>query len=91
MKEKVNQYNGIYQELLDYFGADIMNKLYEKYKGQSISFPIKLINPEWKKLQIQKDSANGASVKELAKKYEYTEQRTRVILNTVSKKDSKKI
>ena len=78
--DDVKIYNGIYNELAEHLGLETMMMLFSRYKGQSISFPMSLYNNEWKKIQILKEHANGVSVRDLAKKYQYSEQRIRVIL-----------
>jgi len=80
--KEVKQYHSIYQEIFDNFGLDVMNYMFRHYRGQSLSFPIKLINPEWLKIEIRADHDKGLTVKQLAKKYEYTEQRIRIIINS---------
>ena len=80
--KEIKQYNSIYQEIFDNFGLDVMMYIFKQYRGQSLSFPIKLINPQWQKIQIKSDHERGLTVRELAKKYEYTEQRIRIILQS---------
>jgi len=82
--KEIKQYNSIYQEIFDNFGLDVMMYIFKQYRGQSLSFPIKLINPQWQKIQIKSDHERGLTVRELAKKYEYTEQRIRIILQSFS-------
>jgi Mor family transcriptional regulator len=82
--KEIKQYQSIYQEIFDNFGLEIMQYMFKHYRGQSLSFPIKLINPEWIKIQIIADYEKGLTVKALAKKYEYTEQRIRIIINSIS-------
>lgn len=79
-KYKIKKYNGFYDILKQDFDMEIMEKMYNLYKGQSVTFPTNLYNPEWKKEQIWQDYSDGATVRELARKYNYCEQRIRVIL-----------
>ena len=85
------QYNSIYQDIFEHFGIDVMKHIYTNYRGQSFSFPINLINPKWKRIQIKADYEQGMTIKDLAKKYEYTEHRIRIIINSfdeiISNKD----
>lgn len=72
-------FNSIYNEISEEFGFDIAMRMYQIYKGMQITFPIRLFNPEYVKKQIPLEY-NGNNVKQLAKKYGYSEKTVRRIL-----------
>ena len=42
MSKKSENYRGIYKEMVEVLGHDITIKVYENYKGQQITFPMRL-------------------------------------------------
>jgi len=76
---KGSSFNSIYEDLADYLGVDIAVKIFERYKGQQITFPVKLYSVQYIVKQIT-ENKEGASVKEIARKYGYTEQWIRCLM-----------
>lgn len=72
-KEKIPMYNGIYEDMVDYLGLDITIKVFERYKGQQVTFPVKLHSMDYIISQVS-DSSNGKEIKDIARKYDYSEQ-----------------
>ena len=76
-------FNSVYKDIAEAFGIDIAIQIYQMYKGTQISFPTRLFNPEYVKKQIPAEY-NGTNVKQLAKKYGYSEKTIRrMIKNSV--------
>jgi len=69
-------YNDIYREINDLVGLDAMLKIYLHFKGQQLTFPMRLYDSHL----IQKNvisEFDGTNIKELAIKYDYSEQTIR--------------
>lgn len=71
--------NSIYRELADIIGMENTIKLYDEFKGQQVSFPVKLHNKQYVHEEI-KNEFNGANLKQLAVKYGYSERTVRRIV-----------
>lgn len=71
--------NTVYKEISEKLGMDTAIEIYRMFKGQQISFPMRLFNPE----RIQKciiQEYDGTNIKTLAIKYEYSEKTIRRII-----------
>lgn len=79
--------NGIYGELAALIGLESMLQVYLQFKGQQITFPVKLFSKEYTMQQIQVEY-NGSNVRELAKKYGYSERWIRELLRQSSDQHS---
>ncbi|MDD6563929.1 MAG: Mor transcription activator family protein [Clostridiales bacterium] len=65
--------NDVYKEIADLIGYDNAMILYTYFKGQQITFPVKLFKPE--RIQdIIKKRYDGTNAKELARTYGYSER-----------------
>ena len=71
--------NGVYNELANLLGIDVVLKIHASYRGQQVTFPVELFSKEFIAMQIVNEY-NGHNVKQLATKYEYTERTIRKIL-----------
>lgn len=71
--------NGVYNELANLLGIDVILKIHASYRGQQVTFPVELFSKEFIAMQIVREY-NGHNVKQLATKYEYTERTIRKIL-----------
>ena len=69
-------FNAIYNDISETFGVDIAIQMYQTYKGMQISFPTRLFNPDYVKNQVPIEY-DGKNIKELAKKYGYSEKTIR--------------
>ncbi|MGN1134387.1 MAG: Mor transcription activator family protein [Oscillospiraceae bacterium] len=66
-------YNQIYQDLIELIGLECTLKIYSTYNGQQISLPKRLYSKEYVEQKIQEEY-DGTNIKQLAKKYSYTER-----------------
>lgn len=71
--------NGVYNELANLLGIDVVLKIHASYRGQQVTFPVELFSKEFIAMQIVCEY-DGHNVKQLATKYEYTERTIRKIL-----------
>ena len=74
-----NEFNGIYAELAEIMNDKIVEQIYRHYKGQQVSFPMRLYSKAYIKEKILTEF-NGKNYRELAQKYEYSERWVREIV-----------
>lgn len=72
-------FNAVYKEISEKLGVDTAMSIYQMFKGQQISFPVRFFNPE-KIKQIIVQEYDGANVRMLAVKYGYSEKSVRRII-----------
>ena len=70
---------GIYKEVAEAVGVDNAYKVYERFKGMQLMFPLKFYSREYM-VQLICAEYNGKNVRDLARKYSYSESRIRQIL-----------
>lgn len=76
MKKEAELYNSVYKEISEIVGLDATLKIYLRFKGQQISFPVRLYNPNMIQQKVVKEF-DGTNIHELAKKYDYSEKTIR--------------
>ena len=74
--------NTVYKDIAEAFGIDIAIQFYQMDKGMQITFPTRLFNSEYvkKRIPIEYD---GTNVKQLAKKYGYSEKTIRRMIKEI--------
>ena len=77
--------NAVYREISEKLGMDVAMELYQMFKGQQISFPMRFFNPA-KIQQLIVQEYNGSNVKTLATKYGYSEKTVRRIIKNSLKR-----
>lgn len=80
--DEINALNEVYKEMVDLIGYDNTMILYTYYKGQQITFPIKLFKPECV-CEIIKKQYDGTNAKKLARTYGYSERWIKEIVKRV--------
>lgn len=70
----------VYMEIADKLGVDTAVAIHELFKGQQILFPQKLYRKEYIYAYI-KQNYNGKNVRELSKKFGYSDRRIRQIIS----------
>lgn len=78
--EVQSKYVSVYHELEELVGKDNTLKIYESFKGQDISFPQRLYRVEYVEAYVKKHY-DGKNLRELAKKFGYTERSIRRLLH----------
>ena len=73
MSDDPNMYNSVYRELIDLIGIECTLKIYSQYNGQQLSFPKRLYTSSFIEQRVIEEY-DGRNVKELARKYGYTER-----------------
>ncbi len=73
---------GIYAEMAEIIGVENTKMLYENFKGQQVSFPMRLFTKDYilKQVNLNKDEP----IKVQATKYGYTERRLRQLMKDYS-------
>ena len=79
MEKESELYNSVYQEIVELIGLDASLKIYLRFKGQQITFPVRLYNPHVIQQNVIKEY-DGTNIRELAKKYDYSEKSIRRML-----------
>ncbi len=76
MDKETELYNAVYREICEIIGLDATLKIYLRFKGQQITFPVRLYNPALIQQKIACEY-NGENIPELARKYDYSEKTIR--------------
>ena len=71
--------NLVYKEISEKLGMDTAMSIYQMFKGQQISFPVRFLNPE-KIKQLIVQEYDGTNIRTLAIKYNYSEKSVRRII-----------
>lgn len=70
---------GVYREVAEIVGIDNAYKIFHHFRGLQLMFPLKFYSSAYKEQHIIEEY-DGKNVRNLAKKYEYSESRIRQIL-----------
>lgn len=76
---KPEDLSGIYKEMAETIGIDNAYKIFYRFKGLQLLFPLKFYSSEYIAQQINEEY-DGKNVRMLAQKYGYSESRVRQIL-----------
>ncbi|MDN4762902.1 Mor transcription activator family protein [Clostridioides difficile] len=71
MSKKSSNYKGIYGEMIAILGEDTVKKIHENYKGQQVTFPMKLYSREYIERYIE-ENKDKKNIKELSKDLGYS-------------------
>lgn len=71
MNRKSDNYSGIYKDMVEILGEEITLKIYENYKGQQVTFPMRLYSKSYIVEYLIKNY-NGKNLKELSRQLGYT-------------------
>ena len=69
----IDALNDVYREIADLIGYDDTMTLYTHFKGQQVTFPVKLFKPECISKMVKKQY-DGTNAKKLARIYGYSER-----------------
>lgn len=86
MKKEIELYNDIYKEISEIVGLEATLKIYLRFKGQQISFPVRLYNPHLIQQNVIKEY-DGTNIAELAQKYDYSEKTIRRMIKDSLEED----
>ena len=71
--DDIDALNAVYKEIAELIGYDNTMVLYSHFKGQQVTFPIKLFNSEYIS-EVLKKQYDGTNAKKLARTYGYSER-----------------
>ena len=86
MKKEIELYNDIYKEISEIVGLEATLKIYLRFKGQQISFPVRLYNPHLIQQNVIKEY-DGTNIAELAQKYDYSQKTIRRMIKDSLEED----
>ncbi len=86
MKKEIELYNDIYKEISEIVGLEATLKIYLRFKGQQISFPVRLYNPHLIQQNVIKEY-DGTNIADLARKYDYSEKTIRRMIKDSLEED----
>lgn len=87
MDKKSELYNTVYREISEIVGLEATLKIYLRFKGQQISFPVRLYNPKMIRQKVMKEF-DGTNIHELANKYDYSEKTIRRMISGKNEAES---
>lgn len=73
----------IYMEIAEAIGIENTLLVYDVLKGRQVSFPQRIYRKEYVENYI-KENYNGKNIRELSRKFGYTERRIKQIISSVS-------
>lgn len=71
---------GVYREVAEIVGVDNAYEIFLSFKVQQLMFPLKFYSSEYTAQQIIEEYYDGSNVRELVRKFGYSESRIRQIL-----------
>ena len=80
LKKEVELYNDIYKEISEIVGLEDTLKIYLRFKGQQVSFPVRLYSPHLIQQNVIKEY-DGTNIPELARKYDYSQKTIRRMIS----------
>lgn len=80
MKLNSSDFNGIYADMYEYLGEEIVREINKYYKGQQITFPMRLYSKDYVIKYISK-KYDGKNIKELARDLGYSERWIKQLIN----------
>lgn len=86
VKAEIELYNDIYKEISEIVGLEATLKIYLRFKGQQISFPVRLYSPHLIQQSVIKEY-DGTNIAELAQKYDYSEKTIRRMIKDSLEED----
>lgn len=86
MKKEVELYNEIYKEISEIVGLEATLKMYLHFKGQQVSFPVRLYSSHLIQQSVIKEY-DGTNIAQLAQKYDYSEKTIRRMIKDSLEED----
>ena len=71
MSKRSEKYRGIYKDMVEVLGHDITLKVYEQYRGQQVTFPMRMYSQEYV-VEYQIKNYNGKNLKQMSRELGYT-------------------
>lgn len=89
MNRKSDNYSGIYKDMVEVLGEEITLKIYENYRGQQVTFPMRLYSKNYIVEYLIKNY-NGKNLKELSRQLGYTSNWLQQVIKKTNLKEKVK-
>ena len=83
MKKKYESYSGVYKEMVEILGEEATLKIYENFRGQQVTFPMRLYSKSYVEEYIIKNY-NGKNIKEISRNLGYTCNWVQQVINKLN-------
>ena len=83
MKKKYENYSGVYREMVEILGEEATLKIYENFRGQQVTFPMRLYSKSYVEEYIIKNY-NGKNIKEISRNLGYTCNWVQQVINKLN-------
>ena len=80
MRNENDGLNTVYKEIADELGIEAAKTIHNMFRGQQITFPLRFMSPEKLRERIAEEY-DGSNIRELARKYDYSEKTIRRIIH----------
>ena len=82
-EKKYENYSGVYREMAEILGEEATLKIYENFRGQQVTFPMRLYSKSYVEEYIIKNY-NGKNIKEISRKLGYTCNWVQQVINKLN-------
>lgn len=89
MKNRADSYSGIYKEFVELLGEEITLKIYDNFRGQQVTFPMRLYSKSYIEEYLIKNY-NGKNIKQISRKLGYTCNWLQQVINNLEIKENRK-
>lgn len=89
MSKRSENYSGIYSEIVEILGEEAALKIYETFKGQQVTFPMRFYSKKYIEEYLI-NHYNGRNLKQLSKKLGYTCNWLQQLINKLTIKNNLK-
>lgn len=82
-EKKYESYSRVYKEMAGILGEEATLKIYENFRGQQVTFPMRLYSKSYVEEYIIKNY-NGKNIKEISRKLGYTCNWVQQVINKLN-------
>lgn len=77
---KSSDYNGIYADMVEQLGEEIVVEINKHYKGQQVTFPMRLYSKNYV-IRYIKENYNGNNIKNISRELGYSQRWIQDLIN----------
>ncbi len=81
MVNETSKYNGVYKDIAEEFGYEVAEQFFKSFRGLNINFPMRLYSQNFI-IGALKEEYDGTNLKELARKYGYSDRWIRKLISS---------
>lgn len=85
MKKEKSYYRGIYAEMVEILGEEIVKMIHKHYKGQQMNLPMKLHSNEYVEKYII-ENKDKKSLREMSRELGYSDKWVKKLINNIEGK-----